>query len=234
MKIALGADGVIHLPPNILERFGTPPNDLVECSAEIGDIRLSFPKTCADIPGAVRPESKTLALNCFGRLTIERSGEYIHLNCGKARELLALLLVEKGRPMRKERVAALLWPEAETVHALDNLYKTLKHVNSLSKGDAKSPLETWRGGIRLVVENLWCDIIQFEQLCTEGGIENLECAAAMYAAPLLADEYYSWTVSWQTYYDVMFMDAVNCLIAHNKAVGHCAKERHYRSLLERV
>ncbi|MCL2082746.1 MAG: hypothetical protein FWH04_05890 [Oscillospiraceae bacterium] len=231
MKIALDEDGAIRLPSNILKQFGMPTDGLLECSAEIGVIHLSYPKPRTVCPNVTRHKTGTPVLNCFGRFTIEQSGEYIHLNCGKARELLALLLVEKGRPMRKERVAGILWPENETAHALDNLYKTLKHIRAL---DPQLPLETRRGEIRLASENLLADIILFENLCAEGGIESLERAAAMYAAPLLADEYYSWTTPWQTYYDAMFMEAAGRLISHYKAAGHSARERYFRSLLEKV
>jgi hypothetical protein len=47
-------------------------------------------------------------MSCFCRLTLESDGNCDHITCETARELIAQLAIERGRPMRKERVVGIL------------------------------------------------------------------------------------------------------------------------------
>jgi two-component SAPR family response regulator len=174
-----------------------------------------------------------LSLKCFGRLTVEFAGTCVHIRCEKARELLALLIVEKGRPMRKERVAGILWPTAWTRRALDSLYKAIRSIRDMEQTGIHIPLISTRNEVCLQTDSIEADIFLFEDLCKDKSIDALERAVSLYSAPFLADEYYEWSFSHQAYYEVMFTEAIRRLIQHFEDCGNSPKQRYYQSLLNR-
>jgi predicted ATPase/DNA-binding SARP family transcriptional activator len=77
-----------------------------------------------------------LSLTFLGRFHAEQNGESIHgFATDKSRALLAYLAVERGRPHRRENLAALLWPDQSDERARQSLRQALSHLKQALGGD---------------------------------------------------------------------------------------------------
>ncbi|HEX9268319.1 MAG TPA: BTAD domain-containing putative transcriptional regulator [Candidatus Limnocylindria bacterium] len=117
-------------------------------------------------------------IDLFGAPRIERGGVSIAPDTRKALALVAYLAVTK-RAQARDRLAALLWPEADAERARGALRRTL------------SSLRTALGGEHLVTdghrvaldEDVDCDVTRFRALAAEGRLGE---AAEAYAGDFLA------------------------------------------------
>jgi DNA-binding SARP family transcriptional activator len=84
--------------------------------------------------------------------------------------LAYLALAPAGRFQRRDRIAALLWPELDQEHARAALRKCL-HVIRGSLGDA---IVIAHGDEQLALsrEELWCDAVAFHEACEEGALAH--------------------------------------------------------------
>ena len=56
-----------------------------------------------------------LRFQLFGKFNVWRRGEELHApDAGKERELLSYLITRRDRPIARELIASLLWPETPT------------------------------------------------------------------------------------------------------------------------
>ncbi|MGE3289053.1 MAG: AAA family ATPase [Pseudonocardia sp.] len=97
-------------------------------------------------------------------------GAEVALESARAESLLAYLLLSRGEPQPRERLAALLWPESTQAQARTNL----RHVLHTVRGrlpDATAVLDVtpktlcWRGEV-------WLDVAEFERLLDAGHPEE--------------------------------------------------------------
>ncbi len=140
---------------------------------------------------------------CFGSLTLYMDGVPLRIPSRKAGELLALLLLQKGRPLRKTVAAETLWPESDAERAMDSLYKVCGVLHSLKY----LPLEAQRDVIWLDDRGIDSDFAAFERFYKAR--EDLDCCRAaidLYTDPLLIHEYYEWTARAEAYYDIRYME----------------------------
>jgi DNA-binding SARP family transcriptional activator/TolB-like protein len=93
--------------------------------------------------------------------------------------LLAVLAVARGRPVGRERLIGLLWPELPTDHARHNLSESLYVLRRELGEDALVPAG---GDVALDPAVLPSDVAEFEAALEAG---ELERAAAVYGGPLL-------------------------------------------------
>src|SRR3954469_2332539 len=97
-----------------------------------------------------------LRLTLFGPPTVEHDGRVLAFDTRKATALLALLAVE-GQPQPRERLAALLWPEADPTRARSALRRTVS-VTAAQVGDA---LVAERAAVALAGGAWRCDVVDF-------------------------------------------------------------------------
>src|SRR5207244_9100893 len=77
---------------------------------------------------SVRRALSMLSLRLFGGLSLSNPGSTIPARANQRRRLalLAILAVSPGKPVSRDRLSALLWPEADAEHARhllsDSLY----------------------------------------------------------------------------------------------------------------
>jgi DNA-binding SARP family transcriptional activator/TolB-like protein len=93
--------------------------------------------------------------------------------------LLALLATSHPRSVARDRLVALLWPEAETERARKLLNQA---VHALRKALGEHAILSVRDELQLVVGVVECDVIVFENAFKAG---ELERAVALYAGPFL-------------------------------------------------
>ena len=79
----------------------------------------------------------TLSISLLGGFTVLRAGEPVTtFGYDKVRALLAFLAVEAGRPHRRDRLAALLWPEQPRSPALQSLSQALYQLRRVLGDEA--------------------------------------------------------------------------------------------------
>jgi predicted ATPase/DNA-binding SARP family transcriptional activator len=145
-----------------------------------------------------------LALNCLGAL------EVVAANCAirgfrtdKVRALLVYLALEAPRPQRRERLAAIFWPESDHETALSNLRLTLHRLrqtlDAAAPGVADMLFTVTRSTVEFHLTVVQVDVVRFQQLLAEceahhhedlhtcpACLARLQQAAALYRGELLA------------------------------------------------
>ena len=101
-----------------------------------------------------------LSLDFFGPIEVRYDGEEIDITTRKALALLAYLAVTE-RAQSRQRLASLLWPEADQQRARTNLRGALWTLN-------QTPLERWveatDEAVELRREDVDIDVVRFETL----------------------------------------------------------------------
>ena len=122
-----------------------------------------------------------LRLTLFGVARIGQPGKP-PLSSGLWRHSLALLaiLAEAGeRPVSRERLTSLLWPDIDTLRARNRL----KQIQfALQRTLGKNILESHGAGLRLNRAEVSCDLWDFEAAVTTG---DASAAVAVYVGPFL-------------------------------------------------
>ncbi|MGY0196663.1 AfsR/SARP family transcriptional regulator [Leptothrix sp. BB-4] len=116
---------------------------------------------------------------------------------GKARSLLRVLLLQRRRPMSRQRLCSLLWPEADPAGARNSLHVTLHRLRR-AVGDAGLIRHGDEGYQIVAPGDVWLDAEQFVLHAEVGALEDLrgnldtaiteyEAAIALYRSDLLDD-----------------------------------------------
>ncbi|GHU60969.1 hypothetical protein AGMMS49975_30120 [Clostridia bacterium] len=161
----------------------------------------------------------SLTIECFGHFAIKKDGEYIILKTKKARELLAMLLMERGKPIRKQVLAAKLWQYKEPKRALDSFYKVFnKLVDIEEQFNIGLTLKSQSNCVFLDISNISADIFIFEKLFETGDIEAYSKAAELYTAPFLQNDSWDWAEAQAAYYDARYLKIIDALIQFYKPI----------------
>ena len=148
-----------------------------------------------------------LAVNLFGKLTIQRDGYVLNgLPAGKLQELLCYLLLHRDRDHPRESLASLLWGEHVTVASKKYLRQALWQLQStFSYGvdNGERPIVADHDSVCLrSAEPLWIDVAAFEKAARHlkrrdrpleaSEATELKEAVALYRADLLEGWYQDW------------------------------------------
>lgn len=109
-----------------------------------------------------------LRLKLFGSLQIaigDRELTRVFLDHPKARLLLALLALHRGRELTRERLASMLWPATSPRTGAKNFYRVWRDLSNVLSGDGPCPyLLRDRCGCRLDTALFSSDVEDFERL----------------------------------------------------------------------
>ncbi len=122
-----------------------------------------------------------LDLALLGPPVITRSGAPVSFDTRKATAVLALLAVQRGE-LSRERLAALLWPDADAVRARASLRRTL----SVTAAAAGPGLAVTRTAVALDLDRVRVDVTEFGALAAGPDPGQLDRAAALYRDDFLA------------------------------------------------
>lgn len=166
---------------------------------------------------------------CFGTFSLYRNGTPLNIPGKKPAELLAFLLSERGRVVRKAYAAELLWPESDGAHAMDSLYKACGVLRRVC--GAALPLQISRESLWLDASRIDSDAARFERLYQyRKEIECCTAAVELYTAPFLMNEYYEWSARAEAYYDMRYMELLSLAEQYYLERGNQAALRYYRRL----
>jgi DNA-binding SARP family transcriptional activator len=122
-----------------------------------------------------------LDLALLGPPVITRGGTPVSFDTRKATAVLALLAVQR-RELSRERLAALLWPDADTVRARASLRRTL----SVAVAAAGPGLLVTRTAVALDTGRVRVDVTEFEALASGPDLGRLDRAVRLYRDDFLA------------------------------------------------
>ena len=150
-------------------------------------IRQQSAETTPVITAADRP----LGVRLFRQLLVESaSGEVLSMNwrTSRAQELFLYLMHHRGRLVRKEELAELLWPDFDLKRAYPQLYTTVYHIRkALEPYGERFRLVSASDGYRLELDRVDLDVEQWERELRE--LPALDAvSAARYVALLEAYE----------------------------------------------
>ncbi len=118
--------------------------------------------------GKGESRSSRLTLRLLGPPRVERDGEPVDMDTRKAIALLAYLAVT-GQPEGRDRLAAMLWPDADTDRARGALRRTL---STLRTGLGGEELRTDGLRVALDLTGIDVDVRLFRALVAEGRLED--------------------------------------------------------------
>lgn len=134
----------------------------------------------SDARSAKRLPDKTgrLLVRLLGPPRIERDGAPIEPDTRKAIALLAYLAVN-GQAQGRDRLAALLWPEADQERSRGALRRTLSALRGVLGGEHLST-----DGLKVALDraSINCDVVRFRALLADGRLRD---AVAVYTGDLL-------------------------------------------------
>ena len=122
-----------------------------------------------------------LRLSLLGPPVVTVDGRPVAFDTRKATALLALLAVE-ARPQPRDRLAALLWPEADATRARSALRRTLS-VTASAVGDA---LVAQRSVVALDPGKATSDVAEFDALLKAGDVASFRKAIDLWRDDFLA------------------------------------------------
>jgi TolB-like protein/DNA-binding SARP family transcriptional activator len=114
---------------------------------------------------------------------------------GRRLALLALLALARGRVVSRDKLVAVLWPEASPERARPQLSDTLYILRSALGEEAVRPMGD---GLALSPDVVGSDVVQFERLLEEGLLEE---AVGLYAGPLLDGFHIAESVEFESWRD---------------------------------
>lgn len=171
-----------------------------------------------------------IRINCFGRFEIYMNDEEqsMNMNSAKARELIAFLMTYKGAAVSKDVVCDALWGETPIEYSKDCLYKLVKRIRQMR---IPFHLDSNRGMIRLGIDNIESDIVEFDRLLERNSIKDLESLIYLYKGSLFEEESYNWANMKAAAYDNRYMDTIYYLKDYYESNQINGKSAYYEKLL---
>ncbi len=140
-----------------------------------------------------------LEVRLLGQFTIKLDGVPIQINSRPAQSLLAYLLINAGRAVRREKLAGLFWPDASDENARNNLRQALWRVRkSLDADGTYDPSLLLVDDITVSVNassEYRLDVIELEtQIHEDTPLPRLIEIVSLYEGELLPGFYDDWVV----------------------------------------
>lgn len=132
--------------------------------------------------GRLQKKDKTVShyekpyIQCFGDFQVFLSDEALTWKNSKAKEILALLVHQKGVPVNWEKIANAVWPDYNYEKAQTNFHATMYLLRKrLVEAGLPQILENARGNYRIVTAQVDSDIYQLEEMVKSNQIKSKEC-----------------------------------------------------------
>jgi len=146
-----------------------------------------------------------IEISLFGQVCVRADGEVVGGLSGKQRQILAILALEAGSPVSKERLADLLWqgsPPASYIGTLDSYVCVLRRSLGLKAGRSSQLATTEAGFVLHTGDDIRVDLAAFrafaavtEEATSERVVTAVEDALALLLGDLVSDvPYADWAV----------------------------------------
>jgi DNA-binding SARP family transcriptional activator len=161
-----------------------------------------------------------LEVKLFGGISVSRGPTTLgarDFGGTKAKQLFQLLVLARGEPMPKDRLADLIWRDSLPVHVnatLETYVSVLRRKLSGTGGEGRALITTEHEAYALPVAGYELDLARFDELVRIADIagpsqrrQHLEDALSLVTGSVLADEPYSdWAIDERWRYDQRVID----------------------------
>ncbi len=139
--------------------------------------------------------SVPLSICLFGNMEVRVRGRPLpHLRSRQSLWILALLALRHPRPVHREWLASMLWPNSEQSRAFSNLRVALSELRAALGEEGRRILTPTRGSLTLDLEQAEVDVLRFDSAVAERQIQELKQAVALYRGPLMQSCVEEWVV----------------------------------------
>jgi DNA-binding SARP family transcriptional activator/tetratricopeptide (TPR) repeat protein len=118
-----------------------------------------------ELDGRPQPPARVAEWLLLGPLAVRVSGVAVPVTSGKHRVVLAGLLLNAGRVVRSDELAAMIWSGSPPVSARPTLRNYVKLLRRALADDGSSRIVTHPGGYQIDVRPGELDVSRFETLC---------------------------------------------------------------------
>ena len=130
-------------------------------------------------------DMQPLSVKLLGGLEVRHAGQQLNLGTWKGAALLARLACARGRPVTREHIQNLCWPEADRKRAQANLRFTLHRLRQGLSGSGDAAIKTSGCGLRVDPGRVEVDLWSFEAAAGRDDLQSLVKAADLYRGDLL-------------------------------------------------
>ncbi|MCA8948557.1 MAG: AAA family ATPase [Planctomycetes bacterium] len=155
-----------------------------------------------------------LAVRLFGEMELAVGGSPCTGLRSKARWLLALLLLRRGRPIERALLAAQLWPDSLESRGLYNMRRELTALRR-ALGEQAARLQGTQGRIGFDVGGCWIDALEFDDRVASPAADDLARAVELYRGPLLEGCLEEWALPLRDDRQTACIDALERLVDHD-------------------
>ena len=244
MRIKIRKRAQITIPGEIMQTLLLKEGDELEltiknrviCLALVkeGEIkqrkRIPYPGKQSGVKAGTTPVP--LVFLCFGGFSVYYHGVTMGIASKKAKELLALLLLQNGRPLSKKVIAELLWPDKIPQKSMACFYKTNQYLKNVPEFKEIFPLINSGGALSLDMSQVYSDINEFSQLLRQAPtIENRRRMLLLYQGSLFQNETFEWLSSQEAYFDMEYLEAAEWLIREYKSHNLVQEAQKYIRLI---
>ena len=125
-------------------------------------------------------------LNVLGGFSaVKGSAEITGLSSKKAQALLSMLACDRGKPIKREKLALLFWPDNASEFAKTNLRQCLAVIRKATLDGEHSALKVTRDTVALDTQTVTSDIDRYKVYIADGSVDALEHAVKLYRGPLI-------------------------------------------------
>lgn len=139
------------------------------------------PSAIRVLPGIGTPP-RGLSIRVLGPLEVHADGQPVVVDTRKALAILAVAAVE-ARPMARDELAVMFWPEADDESARGALRRTL---STLRAALDDRWLQVDRNRIELLSDDVWVDARVADEHAAGGSADGLAAAAALHRGDFMA------------------------------------------------
>lgn len=152
-----------------------------------------------------------LDIRLFGKFEVRQDGQVIDLPLRSAQSLLAYLLLNADKSVRREKLAGLLWPDSDEAGARNNLRQTLWRLRSTIGEDYFVSDRVSIGFNTEADYRLDADILQTDIAATTSA-DQLISIVTVYENRLLPGFYDEWVLLEQERLQAIFEDRMQMLL----------------------
>jgi predicted ATPase/DNA-binding SARP family transcriptional activator len=167
-----------------------------------------------------------LVLSLFGPFQAWVNGVPLpHLRTRKGQWLLALLALQSGRPVERDWLAGILWPDS--VHFRESLRVSLKDLRRALGSEAPRVYSPTPRTLALELDGAEVDVLAFDAAIRRGDTISLEQAVDLHRGRLLEGCYEVWVLQERQPREQEYLEALEALSSRAMAQGDTAAAERY-------
>jgi len=130
-------------------------------------------------------KNNRLCIQMLGGLSAQKASRPIGLPTRKATALLAILALQPGTPVSRERLADLLWSRSAKEQARGSLRQALNQLRKALETEERPIIAANSVDVTLLTEHIDVDVADLEAALSEGPAAAIERAVPLYAGHFL-------------------------------------------------